>query len=186
MDICPAAAASHSAVACVPRLFRRRACIQDATERSGGQPAGRPDNGRKIALYPPTWSRATLSRVARLLFRFAVMPYLAFLAAFRALLHVGNITIPQRAQKSLKQALTPAICKKSDVGIVCVLDDERGQQLAGMPEACEVTIDITVHIYGGNIRRRAGSSRSCADVYFHIILKKNAQCRYYQRRAFLS
>ena len=67
--------------------------------------------------------------------------------------------------------LTPAICKKCDVGIVCILDDERGQQFAGMPDAHEVTIDITVHIYGGNIRRRAGSSRSCADVYFHIIVK---------------
>lgn len=41
-----------------------------------------------------------------------------------------------------------------------------------MPEACEVTIYITSHVYGGNIRRRAGSSRSCADVYFHIIVKK--------------
>ena len=41
-----------------------------------------------------------------------------------------------------------------------------------MPEACEVTIDIAAHIYGGNIRRRAGSSRSYTDVYFHIIVKK--------------
>ena len=172
MDICPAAAAARSVGAGVPRLFRRRACVQDATGRPGGQPAGRPDRGRKIAPYPPTWSRATLSRVARLLFRFAVMPYLAFLAAFRALSLSGGITIPPRAQRPLKQALTPAICKKSDVGIVCVLDNERGQQLAGMPEACEVTIYITSHIYGGNIRRRAGSSRSCTDVYFHIIVKK--------------
>ena len=180
--MCPAAAAARSVCSGVPRLFRRRACIQDATERIGGQPAGRPDRGREIALYPPTWSRATLSRVARLLSCFAVMPYLAFLAAFRALLHVGNITIPQRAQRPLKQALTPAICKKCNVGIVGVLDDERRQQLAGMPEACEVTIYITAHICGGNIRRRAGSSRSCADVYFHIIAKK-ARCRYYPRRA---
>jgi len=100
------------------------------------------------------------------------MPYLAFSAAFRALSRSGGITIPQRAQKPLKQALTPAICKKCDIGIVGVLDDERWQQLSGMPEACEVTIDITSHVYGGNIRRRAGSSRSCADVYFHIIAKK--------------
>ena len=170
--MCPAAAAARSALACVPRLFRRRACIQDATGRPGGQPAGRPDRGRKIAPYPPILSRATLSRVARLLSCIAVMPYLAFLAAFQALLRHDNITIPQRAQRPLKQALTPAICKKCDVGIVCVLDDERGQQLAGMPEACEVTIYITSHICGGNIRRRAGSSRSCTDVYFHIIVKK--------------
>lgn len=61
-------------------------------------------------------------------------------------------------QRPLKQALTPAICKKSDVGIVRILDDERRQQLAGMPEACEVAIYITAHVYGGNIRRRAGSS----------------------------
>lgn len=100
------------------------------------------------------------------------MPYLAFLAAFRALSRPDNITIPQRVQRPSKQALTPAICKKCDIGIVGVLDDERGQQLSGMPEACEVTIDITSHVYGGNIRRRAGSSRSCADVYFHIIVKK--------------
>ena len=80
--------------------------------------------------------------------------------------------MPPRVQRPSKQALTPAICKKSDIGIVGVLDDERWQQLAGMPEACEVTIYITAHIYGGNIRRRAGSSRSCADVYFHIIAKK--------------
>ena len=172
MDICPAAAAARSAIACVPLLFRRRACVQDAKGRPGGQPAGRPDRGRKIALYPPTWSRTTLSRVARLLSCFAVMPYLAFLAAFRALLRHDNITIPQRAQRPLKQALMPAICKKCDVGIVCVLDDERGQQLDDMPEACEVTIDITSHVCGGNIRRRAGSSRSCTDVYFHIIVKK--------------
>lgn len=182
MDICPAAAAARSVCSGVPRLFCRRACVQDATGRPGGQPAGRPDNGRKIALYPPTWSRATLSRVARLLSCFAVMPYLAFSAAFQALLPSGGITIPQREQRPLKQALTPAICKKCDVGIVGVLDDERRQQLAGMPEACEMTIYITAHICGGNTRRRAGSSRSCADVYFHIIVK-NARCRYYPRRA---
>ena len=172
MDICPAAAAARSALDCVPRLFRRRACIQEATGRPGGQPAGRPDRGREIALYPPTWSRATLSRVARLLSCFVVMPYLAFLEAFRALLRSEGITIPQRAQRPSKQALTPAICKKCDVGIVCILDDERGQQLAGMPDAHEVTIYITAHVYGGNIRRRAGSSRSCINVYFHIIVKK--------------
>ena len=176
MDICPAAAVARSAIACVPRLFRRRACIQEATGRPGGQPAGRPDRGREIAPYPPILSRAILSQIARLLSCFAVMPYLAFGAAFRALLRSegitipqhDNITIPQRAQRPSKQALTPAICKKSDVRIICVLDDERGQQLAGMPEACEVTIYITSHICGGNIRRRAGSSRSCADVYFHM------------------
>lgn len=182
MDICPAAAAARSVCSGVPRLFCRRACIQDATGRPGGQPAGRPDRGREIARYPPTWSRATLSRVARLLSCFAVMPCLAFSAAFQALLLSGGITIPQRAQKPSKQALTPAICKKCDVGIVGVLDDERRQQLSGMPEACEVTIDITSRVYGGNIRRRAGSSRSCTDVYFHIIAKKNARCRYYPRR----
>ena len=182
MDICPAAAAARSDLDCVPRLFRRRACIQEATERPGGQPAGRPDRGRKITQYPPILSRATLSRVARLLSCFAVMPYLAFSAAFRALSRSGGITIPQRAQRPSKQALMPAICKKCDVRIICVLDDERGQQLAGMPEACEVTIDITSHVCGGNIRRRAGSSRSCTDVYFHIIVKK-ARCRYYPRRA---
>ena len=170
--MCPAAAAARSALACVPRLFRRRACIQDATGLLGGQPAGRPDRGRKIAPYPLTWSRATLSRVARLLSCIVVMPYLVFSAAFRALLRHDNITIPQRAQRPSKQALTPAICKKCDVGIVCVLDDERGQQLAGMPEACEVTLYITSPVYGGNTRRRAGSSRSCTDVYFHIIVKK--------------
>lgn len=53
-----------------------------------------------------------------------------------------------------------------------VLDDERGQQLAGMPEAREVAIYITSHVCGGNTRRRAGSSRSCTNVYFHIIVKK--------------
>lgn len=100
------------------------------------------------------------------------MPYLAFLAAFWALLRSGGITIPPRVQRPSKQALTPAICKKCDVGIVCVFDDERGQQLSGMPEACEVTIYIAAHVYGGNTRRRAGSSRSCTDVYFHIIVKK--------------
>lgn len=66
--------------------------------------------------------------------------------------------MPPRVQRPSKQALTPAICKKCYVGIVGVLDDERWQQLSGMPEACEVTIDITSHVYGGNIRRRAGSS----------------------------
>ena len=172
VDICPAAAAARSVCSGVPNLFCRRACIQDATERLDGQPAGRPDRGRKIARYPPILSRATLSQIARLLSCFAVMPYLAFLAAFQALLHPDNITIPQRAQRPLKQALMPAICKKCYVGIIRVLDDERGQQLAGMPEAHEVTIYITSHVYGGNIRRRAGSSRSCADVYFHIIVKK--------------
>ena len=173
---------------CSFRLFRRSAPISPPCVRSGsngatGRAASR--TARQRARNSPissTWSRATLSRVARLLSCIAVMPYLAFSAAFRALLRHDNITIPQRAQRPSKQALTPAICKKCDVGIVCVLDDERGQQLAGMPEACEVTIYITSHVYGGNIRRRAGSSRSCTDVYFHIIVKK-ARCRYYPRRA---
>lgn len=138
----------------------RQAASRTARQRARNSPAS------------STWSRAALSRVARLLSCFAVMPYLAFLAAFQALLRSGGITIPQRAQRPLKQALTPAICKKCDIGIVGVLDDERRQQLSGMPEACEVTIYITAHVHGSNIRRRAGSSRSCTDVYFHIIAKK--------------
>ena len=114
--LCSAAAAARSVCSGVPRLFRRRACVQDATGRPGGQPSGRPDRGRKIAPYPPIWSRATLSRVARLLSCFAVMPYLAFLAAFRALSYIGNITIPKRAKNGYLAALR-AFMKMPGAGI---------------------------------------------------------------------
>jgi hypothetical protein len=44
------------------------------------------------------------------------MPYLAFLAAFRALSHIGNITIPQRAENGYLAALR-AFIKMPGAGI---------------------------------------------------------------------
>lgn len=130
--MCPAAAAARSVCSGVPRLFCRRACIQDATGRFDGQPAGRPDRGREIAMYPPTWSRATLSQIARLLSCFAVMPYLAFLAAFQALSYIGNITIPKRAKNGYLAALR-AFMKMPGVGNTCT-----GQMLINSQQMCFV------------------------------------------------
>ena len=161
---------------CSFRLFRRSAPISPPCVRSGrngatGRAASR--TARQRARNSPVSSHLepcdpfTDCAAIVLFCRYALFGIFGGIPGTFAL---GRYN--QRAQRPSKQALTPAICKKSDVGTVCILDDERRQQLAGMPEACEVAIYITAHVYGSNIRRRAGSSRSCTDVHFHIIVKK--------------